>query len=77
MPLYEVVLRYPERDEIRWTDRDPSVQGRLNIHGHQWRIVGSMQGTTHTTMLIERRFIAVPAESWTGPPAAVPAKHAR
>ena len=33
MPLYEIVLRYPDRDEIRLTDRDPRLEGHVRING--------------------------------------------
>ncbi len=60
MPLYEVVLRYADRDEVRWTDHDPRVNGYLRLLGRQWRIVTSREASTPS---IARRFIVEPASS--------------
>ena len=39
MPLYEIVLRYPDRDEVRITDHDPRVDGHVNVNGETWPLV--------------------------------------
>jgi hypothetical protein len=39
MPFYEVVLRYPDRDELRLTD-EPLVPGEtVDIAGDRWSVV--------------------------------------
>jgi len=40
MPLYEIVLCFPDRTEIRITDRDPRVDGHVRINGVEWPIAG-------------------------------------
>jgi hypothetical protein len=38
MPLYELVLRYEDRDEIRLTDRPVSVGQSVEIAGESWTV---------------------------------------
>jgi hypothetical protein len=38
MPLYELVLRYPDRDEVRLTDVPPDVGETLRIAGELWTV---------------------------------------
>jgi hypothetical protein len=45
MPLYEVVLRYENRDELRLTDRDPRTGSPLHMNGRRWHVVASTDGT--------------------------------
>jgi len=44
MPLYEVVLRYENRDEIRLTDHDPRRSGQVQLNGRTWQVVASADG---------------------------------
>ena len=39
MPLYELVLRYDDREELRLTDRPPSVGDTLLIGYDEWNVV--------------------------------------
>jgi hypothetical protein len=38
MAVYEVVLRFPDRDEFRLTDRPLEVGGTLAINGGAWLV---------------------------------------
>jgi hypothetical protein len=38
MAVYEVVLRFPDRDEVRLTDRPIEVGGTLEINGSGWLV---------------------------------------
>jgi hypothetical protein len=38
MAMYEVVLRFPDRDEVRLTDRPIEVGGTLEIGGSGWLV---------------------------------------
>ena len=41
MPLYEIVLRFPDRDEIRLTDRNGYQDGQeVVIAGRCYRVTG-------------------------------------
>jgi hypothetical protein len=57
MPLYEVVLRDGEREEVRLTDRDPRSDGGLDIGIHRWRIV---EVTEPATPFATCRLVAEP-----------------
>ena len=39
MPLYELVLRYDDREELRLTDRPHSVGDTLQIGYDEWNVV--------------------------------------
>ena len=39
MPLYEIVLRYQDRDETRLTDHDPKADGHVRVRYATWRII--------------------------------------
>jgi hypothetical protein len=54
MPLYEIVLRYPDRDEVRITDQDPQDTGYVTINGSRWPIIAHEPADTPR---IERRYI--------------------
>jgi hypothetical protein len=54
MPLYEIVLRYSDRDEIRLTDRDPLEDGQVRINGAVWPIIATREGSTKR---VARRYI--------------------
>jgi hypothetical protein len=41
MALYEIVLRFPDRDEVRLTDRALDVGDTLSIGGQTWRVFGT------------------------------------
>jgi hypothetical protein len=43
MAVYEVVLRFPDRDEVRLTDRTIEVGGTLEIEGHGWLVQSEEQ----------------------------------
>lgn len=62
MPLYEIVLRYPDRDEIRLTDHDPRVDGHVRINGSAWTIVAEREGSSGR---VARRYIVRVADSAT------------
>jgi hypothetical protein len=57
MPLYEIVLRYPDRDEVRLTDRDPRDDGHVRINGSRWPIIAHKPGSTPR---VEYRYIVRP-----------------
>ena len=38
MAVYEVVLRFQDRDEVRLTDRPVEVGSRLEIDGAEWLV---------------------------------------
>jgi hypothetical protein len=58
VPLYEIVLRYPDRDEVRLTDSDPRDDGHVKINGARWPIIAHKPGKTSR---VERRYIVLPA----------------
>jgi hypothetical protein len=39
MPLYELVLCFADREEVRLTDRPPGVGDTLGIDGRRWQVV--------------------------------------
>ena len=42
MPLYEIVLRFPDRDEIRLTDRNGYRRGEeIRIAGRRFVVIGT------------------------------------
>ena len=54
MPLYEIVLCYPDRDEVRFTDHDPREDGEVRINGMVWPIVSE---TAPVGPIAEWRFL--------------------
>ena len=66
MPLYEIVLCFPDRTETRITDRDPRVDGHVRINGVEWPIASE---SVPDTPGAARRYVvlveAVAAESTT------------
>jgi hypothetical protein len=38
MAVYEVVLRFPDRDEVRLTDRPIELGGTIEIEGNGWLV---------------------------------------
>jgi hypothetical protein len=63
LPLYEIVLRYADRDELRLTDRDPRADGHVRINGAVLPIIATREGSTKR---VARRYI-VAVENNTGP----------
>ena len=55
MPLFEIVLRYPDREEVRLTDRDPGADGQVRINGRAWQIIAANDGSVPGR--VERRYI--------------------
>jgi hypothetical protein len=53
--LFEIVLRYPDREEVRLTDRDPGADGHVRINGRIWRIIAANDGSAPGG--VERRYI--------------------
>jgi len=47
MPLYEVLLQYPDRAELRLTDRPSEVGDTLVAAGKLWYVVGLERETKH------------------------------
>ena len=39
MPLYEIVLCFPDREEVRLTDSPVTVGERVSISGDEWSVV--------------------------------------
>jgi hypothetical protein len=46
MALYEVVLRYPDRDEVRLTDAPLSTSSTVEIAGETWTVTLDREPTT-------------------------------
>ena len=67
MPLFEIVLRHPDRDEVRLTDFDPRIDGHVRISGRQWRIVAEEDRPAPG---ITRRYVAAAHEDDPPPYAA-------
>jgi hypothetical protein len=57
LSLYEVVLRCPDREELRLTDRDPRLDGYVTIDGQKCEIVAEQESSDAE---ITRRFIVRP-----------------
>ena len=57
MSLYEVVLRLPDREELRVTDRDPSLVGYVTIDGRKCEIVAE---EASPDVKVARRYIVRP-----------------
>ena len=57
MSLYEVVLRLPDREELRVTDRDPSLVGYVTIDGRKCEIVAE---EASPDVEVARRYIVRP-----------------
>jgi len=64
MALYEVVLRFPDRDEVRITDRNGYELGQeVTIAGRPFRVAGKEQPGDASAV---ERFVLKPAESGGG-----------
>jgi hypothetical protein len=46
LPLYEIILRFSDRDEVRLTDQQPPVGQELEIGGRMW-LVGHAENGRH------------------------------
>ena len=55
MPLYEIILDSGERQEVRLTDHPPSVGEILELHGTQWKIVGTLDPSEQGNTRFEAR----------------------
>jgi hypothetical protein len=55
--LYEVVLRLPDREELRVTDHDPSLAGYVTIDGRKCEIVAEEDSPDAK---VARRYIVRP-----------------
>lgn len=65
VPLYELVLRFPDRDEIRITDRNGyRVGDELTIAGRGFIVTGVERVTSaqprKLPVPVERRFVVLP-----------------
>jgi hypothetical protein len=56
--LYEVVLRSPDREELRFTDRDPRLDGYVTVDGQRCDIVAEQESPDAE---VTRRYIVRPA----------------
>jgi hypothetical protein len=57
--LYEVVLRYPERVEIRLSDRPLTVGQELELGGVTWAVVLEREASNPSA---SARFVCEPAQ---------------
>src|SRR3954468_24935582 len=55
MAVYEVVLRFPDRDEFRLTDRPLKVGGTVAINGGDWLVESEESHNGHVAV----RFVCV------------------
>jgi len=66
VPIYEIVLRFPDRDEIRLTDRNGYHVGQeITIAGRTFRVTGSEQPQRASAA---GRFVLRPAQIPGRPP---------
>jgi hypothetical protein len=64
LPLYEIVLCFPDRTEIRITDRDPQADGHVRVNGVELPIASeSVPDTARAARRYVVRVEAVAAES--------------
>jgi hypothetical protein len=63
VPLYEIVLRFPDRDEIRLTDRNGYRVGQeITIAGRSYRVTGTEEPRETSA---GARFVLEPASGFT------------
>lgn len=55
MPLYELVLKWDDEQEVRLTDKPLTVGKVLKLHGLDWKVT---QEVPPTTSDIDRRYLA-------------------
>jgi hypothetical protein len=66
VPLYEIVLRFPDRDEIRLADRNGYATGEeIVIAGQRFRVTGTEAPEARRA---ESRFVLEPCETPASPP---------
>ena len=66
MPLYEIVLRFPDRDEIRLADRSGYATGEETvIAGQRFLVTGT---EAPKALRAESRFVLEPCETPASPP---------
>ena len=65
MPLYELVLRYADRDEVRLTDHNPVHGGYAWIDERRWQVIADEDSTRAG---VERRYILRPTANHVGRP---------
>ena len=63
MPIYEVVLRYPDRDELRFTDRRVPTDRLVEIAGETWSVTVEREPSD----IAATRFLCELATSQRGP----------
>lgn len=64
MPLFEIVLRFPDRDEIRLTDQDGyGIGEEIQIAGRRFRVTGSEPPAAGRA---ETRFVLEPCDNRPG-----------
>jgi hypothetical protein len=65
MPMYEIVLRFPDRDEVRLTDRNGYRSGEeILIAGRRFRVTGNEPPEAPSA---EDRFVLEPCDDPHGP----------
>jgi hypothetical protein len=66
VPLYEIVLRFPDRDEIRLTDQDGYADGEeVVIAGRRFRVTGREPPRAASAV---GRFVLEPRGWYSGSP---------
>ena len=58
MPLYEIVLRFPNHDELRLTDHDPGLEGEVRVDGRPWVVVAEEDRVAYADAL--KRYVVAP-----------------
>lgn len=61
MPLYELVLRFPDREETRFTDRPVTVGGAVSIGKSLWEVIASTDARSPSSLPVEAAFVCEPA----------------
>ena len=70
MPLYEIVLRFPDRDEVRLTDRNGYGAGEeILIAGRRFLVTGK---EPPERLSAEERFVLEPCDDRPGGTTVVP-----
>lgn len=70
MPLYEIVLRFPDRDEIRITDRDGyRIGAEIRIAGRRFLVTGD---EPPEALGVAGRFVLEPFDGRLGPASSAP-----
>ena len=70
MPLYEIVLRFPDRDELRLSDRNGCrIGAEILIAGRRFLVTGEEPPRAVTA---EGRFVLEPCDDRPGPRTSAP-----